>query len=83
MALSGSQFQFYSKKVESESLACASKQRVVSAQEICTEVVRVCFFKALHGSLDNRHTGKYANGGCPRDNATDTQSMVTVIQLFA
>lgn len=67
----------------SESLDCAVKQHTFSVRGICIGVVRRRFLKALHGSLGNRHTGKYANGGCPKDNATDTPSMVTVIQRFA
>lgn len=77
------QFHFYSKKVKTESPACVLKKHVFSAQQICIEAVCVCFLKPLHGSLANKNTGKYANVGCPKDNATDMQSMVTVIQFFA
>lgn len=81
--LSGLQFHFDSKKVKIESLDCALKKCVFSAQEICIGAVCVCFLRPLHGSLANRNIGKYANVGCSKDNAADMQSMVTVIQFFA
>lgn len=80
--LSGSQFQFYRRKAGRESVDCAVKERAFPTQGICMGAAPM-LPKALHGSLANRHTGKYANGGCPKDNGTDTHSMVTVTQLFA
>lgn len=66
MALSGSQFRFYSKKVESESPGCALKPRVFSVQGICIGVARLCVLKAAPGSLVRGTTASMQIGAVPR-----------------